>query len=311
MNNWEQHKPLLAVIGGFFGLLLLLWLVFLRGNAYAVADHVDTFEGKASSREKLCPEQGTQIRFLTLMFENANDKLLARRSDLIQKLSYDFSGAAIPPDELRNRQVYVRNKLYTLQQYAVRELETNRRIQISEDARGLGFDLPEEYSEDLKQDEIWMRQMAAVRRVIDRMMQVHKEPNGTTNILRLESITPEEPVTAEAPCRFIEEYPVTLVAWMRVRGIMNLVASCSRPGDWLVVRSMEVDSAPQQRLSLQLNDKEHAVSEKQEKYNRWYSHYYRVRLTLATPLLGDPEESDEEEKKKPTRSGAAIRAIPH
>lgn len=310
MSFWETHRQTLGVIGGFAGLLFLLWLFFLRGYAYETRTRIEAFEKEKETRERLCPEEGTQVRFLRLMYETSNRKLEQRRADLIERLNFDFSEAEIPKNEIRNRQIYVRKQLKTLRDYASVEVETNRRIEMSDAAAGLGFSIPPDHSELRETDEMWLRQMVAVRRVIDRLLSVHEEPDGTKNILRIHSIRPETPVTEDPPCGFIEEYPVFIELHMRLEGVMRLVQSCSRPGDWMVVRSFEIVSEPVDRETLHVDNKALAKKEDREKYERWYAHYYRVRLTLATPVLADPDKA-EKAKPESDKRGTVIKVIPH
>ncbi|MBN2711416.1 MAG: hypothetical protein JXR97_03145 [Planctomycetes bacterium] len=310
MSFWERHRDICVVIGAFLGLLFILWLFLMRGNASETASALADFKNNEKRRESFCPEQGTKVQVLEKVLETSNEKLSERLKELKAKLNYDFSKALIPPDHMPNRQVYVRNQYDLLKQYFLQEMESKRDIKLDDKTLGLGMVIPEETTEPLSRDELWMKQFVTLRRVMDLLLSIHEEQDGTRNILSITSIKPLAPMQGEEVQEFIREFPVEVELNIRMTGILSLLDKCSKSGDYFVLQALEIDSSPKGRQARKLNNKQYAEKNKLKEFESWYGHYHKVKLVLAAEMLTDPAKSEDKTKNK-NNGNSVIKVIPH
>jgi len=326
MPFWEEHKNILIVAGSFLGLLFLCWLVMLRGYAYEAAQRQEAYEKDFKGKiEKLCPETGQKVEILKIAFDKANQEIEAaigmlgeqlRAKDMKvveldenKKFLPRFNEPLIPEEETRRRQLFVRDQYKILKDYIVVEAETKRRIVVSDEARGLGMVLPDEnlHSETVEQNKEWIRQMTAVYRAFDALMRVHEEEEKERgiklqNVAEVVRIQPQPHIkTGTAAENFLIEYPVKLSVEITLRGLMKLLRLCSEPETFHIVRGMKILSDAQGRQSREMKRRISATQGE-----RWYEHYYRVDLELASMALAAVEVIQEKPEVQPDKRPTVI-----
>lgn len=307
MSFTEKHKTILMLLGGFLLLLFLVWLFYLRGNASATADADEDYRKQVSKDiEQYTNKNATAlVSKLAADYAAATAELDQRFKDVSERILWKFPTPLIPPDAMP--QSHVRVRLRDERDYAARQLSTVKNIRLSASAKQLGMDLPADVSnETLAKDELWMRQILVVRRFVDVLLSLPEEKPNEQPILAIDLLRPLPPVETGTPPAFLREHPVEVTMQMTMGGLMRLLAACSQDKTMHVVRSLEISSDPEERLSRfgRRDDPEKQVQ------NRWFTHYHTVHLVVASVEALGGKEKEQAAPAKPVNAGPR-RAILH
>ncbi|MBP5233322.1 MAG: hypothetical protein J6333_07940 [Planctomycetes bacterium] len=307
MSFTEKHKTILTLLGGFLLLLFLVWLFYLRGNASRTAEDNAHYRKQISANiEKFTNKNATAlVSKLSADYAAATEELGQRFKAVSESVLWKFPVPLIPADAMP--QSYVRVRLRDERDYAARQLSTVKNIRLSASAKQLGMDLPADVSsETLKVDEGWMRQILVVRRFVDVLLSLPEEKPNEQPILAIDLLRPLPPVDTGTPPAFLREHPVEVTMQMTMGGLMRLLAACSQDKTMHVIRSLEISSDPEERLSRfgRRDDPEKKVQ------NRWFTHYHTVHLVVASVEALDGKEKEKAAAAKPVQTGPR-RAILH
>ncbi len=297
MPFYERHRHLIMILGGFLLLLGALRL-FLLGDYYETAVRMDReFDGEIQKRiEKLCNTSAPAlVDYLNRQYENANVELERRLEALEQQRHFEFASEKKPliPESM-HAPTYVRQQLRLARDDMDKKLGTFKRVQLGDEAKTLGMNLPEETDETVKRDLEWMRQIIALRRFVDALLEVPEDPQDKPALLALHTIKPLDTVKTGTPPTFMREYRVEAEITISLNGLMRLLQIFSRPKTFHVVQAVDVRSTPEVRLS----DQHQTVPPNRRTGKLWYSHYYRVRLRVATLTIMSEKDQEKERRSQ-------------
>jgi hypothetical protein len=301
MNFWDENRNLLFVAGGFLAVCLLMYIAVWSSNS----SDIENLEAKRKNDIGKDIDQlftdGSRVVFLQKEFSRYNRRLEERKNELVSYVSSPFDKSPLPEEKISHRQAFTRETLEKLQN-EVRFAAGSRKINVTDEACTLGMVLPEEYTESLKLDVEWLKQMKVCAGMLKLLMEISEDESGELGIFEITRIHPMQITEGGTPV-FIREYPVEIEMLASMKGIMTVLHTFSSKGSFWAVKSFDVSSVPEDRKAIMESKKIKDMPDGGRLMARMSQHYYRLiiracRIETFTPEKGIDKKED---KKKVDR----------
>lgn len=296
MPVFEERKELIYVISGFLILYLAAYIIFISPNSDKVSSIREKSESKYGNDRKELFGEGISLDFLIREYSRNNKELEASLSYLKDYTIRPFTEGLLPEDKISRRHAFVRENLEAVQGQ-IRFAAGNHRVHLKEDVFSLGVDLPEEYTESLDQDKVWLAQIEAARQLILLILRVDEGCGDNPGIVQINSIKPKDPSVVDTNPSFIREYPLEVEMFSSIEGLMMLLHKVSEKGSFYILNGLSIISEPGHRSLKKVEGKPVPMGKQGYRVAISNRFYYHTKITLSRIELLDATTGKVEEKK--------------
>lgn len=294
MPFWEEHKPLLMVVAGFLGLYFILYIFIIRSNSSAVESSIKEREKKLGKDIENFYGEGVSLEYLEKEFSRVNKDMQKKLALLKEYTARPFSAGLLPEDKIDRRQAFVREFLEKTQA-AIRFSAGNHRVRFAEEVFDLGIELPEQYSEDIEKDKVWLAQIENIRQALLLFLKIDEECGRFPGIRKINSIVPLPPEIPHLTPSFIREHPFRITMMVNLDALIRIMHKISLKDNFYVLKDFSLSSYPEDRSFIKKKGKPVSLGSKGYKVSVKNEFYYSVTMVLSRIEINEEEAKKEAE----------------
>ncbi|MHC4871209.1 MAG: hypothetical protein ACYTFY_05145 [Planctomycetota bacterium] len=294
MPFWEEHKPLITAVAGFLVLYLLSYIIVISSNDAEIASSMQSREKEFGKDIEIMFGEGVSLEYLEKEYVRVNKEMTVKLQRLKDYAARPVAVNLLPDDKIGRRHAYVREYLEKTQT-AIRFSAGNHRVKFAEEVFTLGLDLPEEYSEDIEQDRIWLAQIENVKQALLLFLKIDEECGKFPGILHINEVTPLPPEIAAVTPQFIKEHPFKINITINLDALIRLMHRISTKDNFYVLRDFALSSYPEDRMFVKKQGKPVSLGSKGYKVSVKNEFYYQVDMILSRLEINEAAAAEEVE----------------
>ncbi len=289
MIDQEKQKLIIPIGIAFFSIYFLSYFIFIRPNYSEIEKIKKTRNDEiGDSIEKYFADTGgVDLNFLKKEYIRENKSMEKELKTLKEYSMRPFPVNILPKDKLSRRHAYVREYLEKIQKN-LRETVMKYRVKFSEEALSLGMKLPEEYTEDVEQDKIWLTQITNINDFLILILKIDKNCGKVPGIFMINMVTPLKPTIAKTVPTFIKEHPFRIQMKISLKGLLKVLYRINQKKYFLIVRSFQLSSDIDNRLIFKTKSVSKSLSPEAISRSEENEFYYLVDLELARMEFVEP-----------------------